>query len=657
MHILPRVGGKALHSGARSARLLVQLVGGCRIATTPGDGVALTSRKSRALIGLLAISPNMTLPREKICGLLWSEFEEDKARASLRQCLKSIRDEMPGDLADAVFSDRELIGLDRHRVDCDIAGLLDQASRRDFADPAFARQELHESLFEGFHDLDESLSATIAVYRESVRRRLSAEFLAAMRQEGDAALRESAAMAMLALDPAHEPAARIAMNARAAAGDRAGALKLYDEFRARLRRDYDASPEPETVAVHKAIRDKAPLAAVAGPTPEDDHLTLRLIEDDPAGPTTGFALFAATLRGMLARFRHWTVVAAPAGGGDAIARPFDYTLRLTAQPSPAGFRVVADLAEAATGATVWSQTLATGLAEAIANQEALLRGLCGALDVYVSENQIGKLRIREPQSLSALEKWVKGQHLLQLWQPEADTRAEQLFLEAVHAWPDHATLHANLADIYNSRHIVFPGVSRSTETERKAMRFARRAVALDPLDPHCHVTLGWSLALAGKHGQAVHSFLRGHELNPSDPSIAMSAAHGLAICDDMDQAIRLRHAAFACHPTPPWSFWGFDSNIRFLAGDFVGAVASADRSGEIKTNILGWKCAALGHLDDASANRTGDELVDRIVESWVGPERATAETTLRWFLQVFPFAREAQRRSLREGLAKAGLPV
>ena len=49
--------------------------------------VALNGRKARALLGYLALAEAYQETRERLVGLLWSETEEAKARASLRQTL------------------------------------------------------------------------------------------------------------------------------------------------------------------------------------------------------------------------------------------------------------------------------------------------------------------------------------------------------------------------------------------------------------------------------------------------------------------------------------------------------------------------------------------------------------------------------------------
>lgn len=656
------MSGDSGQIGLGSTLLRLSLLGGCEIAGPDGRALALASRKARAVLAVLALSDGMALGRDRLCGLLWAENAEDQARASLRQCLKLIRQALGEGLDPVLQADRLGMALDRAAVDLDVARLLDRLGSGDLSDPALLRPVLHESLLAGFDGLDPGFDAWLAVTRETLRRRVQSVLEAAIAPDQPEARRDQAATALLALDPAHEPALRALMDLRAARGDRQGAIRLFEAFRARLLAEYDAEPDPETLAAAAALRDEAqpPLrAAAVVPAPEGAVTVIAVVEERTGREAADAACrtFATSLRGMLARFRHWTVVSAPPGQEPALP-PSAHVLRLTPLDQGEGQALAVQLTGAGpSGATVWTQAVQMDAARTMASQETVLRGICGALDVYLSQARLAQLRLREPHSLNALEKWMRGQQLMDQWDPAADARAEAMFQEAIHAWPDHPTLLANLADLYNSRHIVFPGVRRRPELERKAMQLARRAVALDPLDPRCHVTLGWSLAMAGRVDQAAHSFLRGHELNPADPAIAMSAAHGLGVLDRLDQAFDLCRTAFACHPAPPWSFWGFESNLRFLAGDYRGAVDSADRSGEVMTNILGWKCAALGMLGDARAGEDAAEFLARIRESWVAETAPGDAEAVGWFIDIFPFAKPYQREHLRDGLRRAGLPV
>ena len=643
--------------------LAVSVIGGCAVSTARGETVNIRSRKARALIGVLAVSPGMALPRDKLAGLFWSEFDQENARASLRQCVKIIRQELGPTLEHLIKSDRELLGIDPLTVSSDYRALMESADSGRFGDPVFQTEEIQQTFFNGLEDADEAFAAWVAVFREKARRHLQSTMEAAMAATAVTGDDISAAQALLCLDPAHEPALRYLMHSELRMGNRAAALRLFEVFRDRLREEYDASPEPQTLGLYKATRLEAqrvpPLEDVENAAPRFGPaetpviaLVSELSDSEPAASGFVFALL-----GVLSRFRNFSVISLPSAAARAAGRQTDYVLEVKHASDAGGPAFLLRLFDGSSAKTVWAGSVSAAAGDLSNSQEAIVRGICGALNVYLSENQMQRLKIKDPHSQSAIEKWLHGQHLLGVWQPDTDLQAERLFLEGIHAAPEHAPLHASLADVYNSRHIVFPGVSRSPKLENKAMQLARRAVALDPLDPRSHVTLGWSLALAAKPAQAVYSFLRGHELNPADSHIAMSAAHGLAICGDSHRAEELKSIAFSCHPSPPWSFWGFDAHIRFLAGDFSGAVESIEHSGEIKSNFLGWKSAALGMLDAADAQIAAFEFVERTAERWKANEKATPQSVTAWFLDIFPFARPEARESLREGLHRAGLPV
>src|SRR5690349_9922190 len=53
--------------------------------------ISLATRKAKALTAYLALSDNTQDTRERLVGLLWSESDEEHARASLRQVVHDIR--------------------------------------------------------------------------------------------------------------------------------------------------------------------------------------------------------------------------------------------------------------------------------------------------------------------------------------------------------------------------------------------------------------------------------------------------------------------------------------------------------------------------------------------------------------------------------------
>src|SRR5262249_4390551 len=91
---------------------------------------ATLGNKSLALLAFLALEPGVH-SRDAVMALLWGDFPEDKARASLRQSLAHLREA----LGDALHTDRSSVYLIA-QPDSDVRRFLDaaDASPRDAAE-------------------------------------------------------------------------------------------------------------------------------------------------------------------------------------------------------------------------------------------------------------------------------------------------------------------------------------------------------------------------------------------------------------------------------------------------------------------------------------------------------------------------------------------
>lgn len=108
------------------------------------------SRKGRALLAVLA-AEQRPLTRVRIIDLLWSDRQEEQARASLRTLLADLRDQFGGDFD-------KLLAVDRERV------ALCPSVRTDLSDPALARPA--GELFEGLDHIDPELDDWLRTERE-----------------------------------------------------------------------------------------------------------------------------------------------------------------------------------------------------------------------------------------------------------------------------------------------------------------------------------------------------------------------------------------------------------------------------------------------------------------------------------------------------------
>jgi DNA-binding SARP family transcriptional activator len=87
-----------------------------RFRFTAGDGCDATpkSAKAGALLAYLALSPEGTIDRGRIAGLLWSESAD--AKSSLRQCVKELRRVFRDAGLEILSADTYQLRLDLQRV-------------------------------------------------------------------------------------------------------------------------------------------------------------------------------------------------------------------------------------------------------------------------------------------------------------------------------------------------------------------------------------------------------------------------------------------------------------------------------------------------------------------------------------------------------------
>lgn len=95
-----------------------------------GRAVPIPSRRSRALLGYLALQPDRRETRSRLAGLLWADRAEAQARASLRQCLLELRSQIGETQIDA---SREWVALAPDGIRTDVGDLDAAIAQQDFA--------------------------------------------------------------------------------------------------------------------------------------------------------------------------------------------------------------------------------------------------------------------------------------------------------------------------------------------------------------------------------------------------------------------------------------------------------------------------------------------------------------------------------------------
>ncbi len=229
----------------RSPRYRLTLLG--RFDLSGPDGpVELPNRKLAALLAHLACTAPAPQSREKLATLLWGSHFETQAQQSLRQALYRLRQTLGQDV---FVGDGGEIALAPGMIDCDAArlkALIREGSRASLAE---AVDLYKDRLLSDVNVSEEAWSDWLA----GERQRLEGLALDALVSFGEielAAGHPNKALETghraLAINNLREDAHRLILQALAAAGRKAEALKHYQDLVALLKRELNTEPDAAT---------------------------------------------------------------------------------------------------------------------------------------------------------------------------------------------------------------------------------------------------------------------------------------------------------------------------------------------------------------------------------------------------------------------------
>ena len=225
------------------------------------DGAALQSilaqPKRTALLAYLALArPHGMHQRDTLLALFWGERDTERARKALRQALYFLKASL-GENALVTIGDSE-VGISPDRVWCDAVEMERAMQEHRFED---ALSLYAGELLPGFNiDDAPEFERWLDDERAWLRSRAAeAAWKLALEREaaGDVAETVRWARHAASLSPADETVTRRLMELFDRVGDRAAALRAFDEFAELLRREYDTEPSAETVALADSLRQRS----------------------------------------------------------------------------------------------------------------------------------------------------------------------------------------------------------------------------------------------------------------------------------------------------------------------------------------------------------------------------------------------------------------
>jgi serine/threonine-protein kinase len=652
-------------------------------------GAPATQRKALAVLAVLARAGTRGVSRDKLLALLWPEVSADRAPHRLTQLLYSLRHDLA--TPDLILGTTELrLNPAVFACDLDAFGTALGADDLERAVSAYTGPFL-----DGFFLSD---APEFERWVDQQRAELARQYAAAMEsvargaaRRGDQATASRYWWTLAQADPLNSRVVAAYIEAVAAAGDRAAALRAAQAHETLLLDELDTEPAPLFREAVDRVR-----AGAATPAPDAPPTAIAVLPFLNLSPERDNEYFSdgmtEELTNALARLPGLRVASRTSAftfkGREVDARQIGEQLGVgilvegSIRKVGDRIRLTAQLVNAADGYHLWSETYERTLADVFRLQEQLAGAIARALPLGLSPNGSVVTRVGT-DVVAAYTLYLRGRYFAQRRTADSLRVALEYFEQAIERDREYALAYAGIAECWALLGFEEFGDVPPREAMPRARAAAERALAINPLIAEGHHWSGvvaflydydWPMAdgamqralelnpryslahtwyavllsAAGRHEEAVARIREAEALDPLSFPIQTVLAHVLYFAGQYDESVALHHALLEIEPHNPRAL-AWLARTYAVMGRTQDALATAElaiaRCGRQPTFLMsaGTALAQLGREAEAQAILT--ELAPTASGRYVSP---TFSTPVLLALGLRQETMASLRRSLAE---------
>ncbi len=651
----------------------VTLFGRMQVDDASGRSILPRSRKARALLAILALSPKRAVLRTQITALLWSLRGQEQGRASLRQSVHELQQAFSAAGSGLLRADRNQLALSGARFWVDAVA---------FVSATPSRPELLDlfcfPLLEDLQGLDPAFDGWLADQSErlgQIARTIGETILG--EQHGSIGILKAAEQ-LLRIDRSHEAAWRAVIGVHLEHGDHSAALAAYEGCRSALAQGGQLVPSRETEALVGGLRPRLALPHDTPPQRSRGDASSRSIglgrgvrlgvmplrKVDPGTDNALALALVEEITTALAQFRWITCIAnvtsadvADVGEGrpDLLRPPpldLDFLLDGTIQRNGGRVRIIMRLSDIRTGGTVvWARRFDRGVSDLFALQDDIAAETVAQIDMALLLWEGERARAGRRADPDAMELMLEAIPSIYRLEQSGFHDAGDLLEASLLLDPGNASAHAWLA--YWHLILVGQGWAPDAKTATaRAAELAERAVRLDVRDARAMTLAGHVRGFLGKRpeeARALHD--RAIALNPNLALAWCFSGLAHSYLGDHAEATRRIQQAQRLSPHDPHGFFFDTAQImpKLLLRDYEAAIAAGRRAIVLNpafSSSLKAQLAALGHL---GREQEAAEVRGRLLA--LEPNFCIKDATAR-----SPMVRDQDVALYADGLRRAGLP-
>jgi TolB-like protein/DNA-binding SARP family transcriptional activator/Flp pilus assembly protein TadD len=662
------------HPVAAGKALNLALFGGFAARDKAGTPIIIASKKNRALLAVLALSPNLSATRDRLTFLLWSDRDDAHARSSLRQSLALLRKELGEAQPSILRVQDETISLLPEGIYVDALEFQRLAASDDILSLRQAAELCRADLLADLTIRDRTYEEWLSGERASFKERTVRVFdrLASLET---GSLRIAAAQRLLTLDPLREASHRLLMQAYVDNGENGLALKQYDTCKNLLRQELDVGPARETQELRERI---AGSSSVRGAHLQPIDMGLKAVRDRPAIAVLPFANMSGDPEQQyfsdgitediiteLSRFRELIVISRGSSfsfrGQTApiteIAEKLgaQYVVEGSVRKSGDRVRVTAQLIDASRDQHIWAERFDRELKDIFEVQDDVVHRVTSTLVGRLEHERQERAKRQPRNALTAYDLYLRGREFVFDWSSEGNRKAAELLEKAIEIEPNYAAALALLSEVCQRNWLA--GWSQDPQKDlADSYRLAVKAVESDDGDSRTHTALGIVHLSAGERDKAKYRYETAMRFNSNDVRVLVQYSRLAIFEGEPERGVQMVQRALQLNPFGKYYWYlGFAKFASHQYDDAIRLMRNIQDPSPAVLALLAASLAQLDRMDEASTTCQRYLSVAKTI-----PMLRQLRTQSEWrdfFVARWPFRDDQDMQHLLDALRKTGMPV
>ena len=241
-----------------------------------------------------------------------------------------------------------------------------------------------------------------------------------------------------------------------------------------------------------------------------------------------------------------------------------YVLEGSVQKSGDRVRITAQLIDAKNGLHVWAERYDRELKDVFALQDQIAMKVLTAVQVFLTDGEKALIKQKEPKSLEAYLKVLKGREEWQCQCKQGNDVARNMAKEAISFDPGYSAAYVLESWVYFMDVWLSPDKRPAGESIKLAIASAQKAIELDQSDSAAHGWLGYLYTYPRLYEKAIAQAEKAIEIEPNSSWAHFYLGTALAYDGKYEKSIKVFKKMFRLNPIHQWSSYHVHIGLPYL---------------------------------------------------------------------------------------------